>query len=192
MIRNQWNIFSCWWRYSSYALLCIMSFYAWCSFFLCFWMGYLYQPKKYYKLSWVEFIGVLRHMQLYFSYMWRHRCAGWLKKKLNDSFNLTIWPRLDLLVFLIYNKSPKGHWSLTWVQWALLLKVRFLGKSESMTAMFKKSVWTAHNRDISIQDTRMHSVCCCCIPIWRRSPLEKSPLIDLILRQLSCMHPESM
>ena len=26
------------------------------------------------------------------------------------------------------NKSPKGHWSLTWVQWALLLKVRFLNK----------------------------------------------------------------
>ena len=26
------------------------------------------------------------------------------------------------------NKSPKGHWSLTWVQWALLLKVRFLSK----------------------------------------------------------------
>ena len=26
------------------------------------------------------------------------------------------------------NKSPKGHWSLTWVQWALLFKVRFLSK----------------------------------------------------------------
>ena len=26
------------------------------------------------------------------------------------------------------NMSPKGHWSLTWVQWALLLKVRFLIK----------------------------------------------------------------
>ena len=26
------------------------------------------------------------------------------------------------------NKSPKGHWSLTWVQLALLLKVRFLSK----------------------------------------------------------------
>ena len=25
----------------------------------------------------------------------------------------------------------------------------------------------------------MHSVCCCCIPIWRRSPLEKRPLTDL-------------
>ena len=41
------------------------------------------------------------------------------------------------------NKSPKGHWSLTWVQWALLLKVRFLSKSESMTAIFVKSVRTA-------------------------------------------------
>ena len=75
------------------------------------------------------------------------------------------------------NKSPKGHWSLTWVQWALLLKVRFLSKSESMTVKFVKSTWTANNHDISIQDTRMHSVCCCCIPIWRRSPLEKGPLI---------------
>ena len=28
----------------------------------------------------------------------------------------------------VFNKSPKGHWSLTWVQWALLLKVRFLSK----------------------------------------------------------------
>ena len=27
-----------------------------------------------------------------------------------------------------WNKSPKGHWSLTWVQWTLLLKVRFLSK----------------------------------------------------------------
>ena len=41
------------------------------------------------------------------------------------------------------NKSPKGHWSLTWVQWALLLKVWFLSKSESMTAIFLKSVRTA-------------------------------------------------
>ena len=41
------------------------------------------------------------------------------------------------------NKSPKGHWSLTWVQWALLLKVRFLSKSESTTAIFLKSVRTA-------------------------------------------------
>ena len=41
------------------------------------------------------------------------------------------------------NKSPKGHWSLTWVQWALLLKVRFLSTSESMTAIFVKSVRTA-------------------------------------------------
>ena len=41
------------------------------------------------------------------------------------------------------NKSPKGHWSLTWVQWALLLTVRFLSKSESMTAIFVKSVRTA-------------------------------------------------
>ena len=44
---------------------------------------------------------------------------------------------------VIRNKSPKGHWSLTWVQWALLLKVRFLSKSESMTAIFVKSVRTA-------------------------------------------------
>ena len=26
------------------------------------------------------------------------------------------------------NKSPKGHWSLTWVQWALLFEVKFLSK----------------------------------------------------------------
>ena len=25
----------------------------------------------------------------------------------------------------------------------------------------------------------MHSVCCCCITIWRRSPLEKRPITDL-------------
>ena len=33
----------------------------------------------------------------------------------------------------------------------------------------------------------MHSVCCCCIPIWRRSPLEKEPLIDLFLA--NCLPP---
>ena len=82
------------------------------------------------------------------------------------------------------NKSPKGHWSLTWVQWTLLLKVRLLSKSESMTVKFMKSVRTANNHDVSIQDTRMHSVCCCCIPIWRGSPLEKGPLIDPFLRRL--------
>ena len=47
------------------------------------------------------------------------------------------------LFTVIRNKSPKGHWSLTWVQWALLLKVKFLSKSESMTAIFVKSVRTA-------------------------------------------------
>ena len=41
------------------------------------------------------------------------------------------------------NKSPKGHWSLTWVQWALLLKVRFFSKSKRLTAIFVKSVRTA-------------------------------------------------
>ena len=41
------------------------------------------------------------------------------------------------------NESPKGHWSLTWVQWRLLLKFRFLSKSESKTAIFVKSVRTA-------------------------------------------------
>ena len=46
-------------------------------------------------------------------------------------------------LFMFTNKSPKGHWSLTWVQWALLLKVRFLSKSESMTAIFVKSFRTA-------------------------------------------------
>ena len=53
-----------------------------------------------------------------------------------------------------------------------------------MTFIFMKSFQTANNGNISIQDTRMHSVCCCCIPIWRRSPLEKGPLIDLFLRSL--------
>ena len=33
----------------------------------------------------------------------------------------------------------------------------------------------------------MHSVCCCCIPIWRRSPLEKEPLVDLFLA--NCLPP---
>ena len=41
----------------------------------------------------------------------------------------------------------------------------------------------SNNRDISIQDTGMHSVCCCCIPIWRRSPFEKWPLTDLLNAQ---------
>ena len=48
-----------------------------------------------------------------------------------------------------------------------------------MTAIFVKSVRTANNPDIPIQDTRRHSVCCSCTPIWRRNPLEKRPLIDL-------------
>ena len=109
-------------------------------------------------------------------------CFKWIWKFLwfNYFNNLQIFS-IDLKIF---NKSPKGHWSLTWVQWALLLKVRFLSKSESMTVKFVKSVLTANNHDISIQDTRMHSVCCCCIPIWRRSPLEKEPLIDPFLRCL--------
>ena len=46
----------------------------------------------------------------------------------------------DFYIIFLKTKSPKGHWSLTWVQWALLLKVRFLSKSESMTAIFVKSV----------------------------------------------------
>ena len=49
---------------------------------------------------------------------------------------------ISILQIITY-KSPKGHWSLTWVQWAILLKVRFLSKSESMTAIFVKSVRTA-------------------------------------------------
>ena len=62
-----------------------------------------------------------------------------------------------------------------------LLKVRFLSKSESMTVKFVKSIRTANNHNISIQNTWMHSVCCCYNPIWRRSPLEKWPLIDPFL-----------
>ena len=89
----------------------------------------------------------------------------------------------------VFNKSPKGHWSLTWVQWALLLKVRFLSKwlitqKAWLPILFLKSVRKANNRDISIQDTTMHSVCCCCIHIWRRSLLEKGPLIDLFCAAL--------
>ena len=79
------------------------------------------------------------------------------------------------------NKSPKGHCLLTLVQWLLLLKFRFLSKW--LIRKFVKSLRTANNRDISIQDTRMHSVCCYCIPISSRSLLEKEPLIDLFLRR---------
>ena len=58
-------------------------------------------------------------------------------------YTLYLWPLDPIISSLYVNKSPKGHWSLTWVQWALLLKVRFLSKSESMTAIFVKSVRTA-------------------------------------------------
>ena len=88
----------------------------------------------------------------------------------------------------IAKQEPKGHISLSRVQWTLLLKVRFLRKSEGMTAIFVRSVRTANNPDISIQDTRMHSVCCCCIPIWRRSLLAKGSFIDLL--QTRNYHPE--
>ena len=97
------------------------------------------------------------------------------------SMYIVIITQLGIIWWKIINKSPKGHWSLTWVQWALLLKVRFLSKSESTTAIFFEISQNSNNRNISIQDTGMHSVCCCCIPIWRRSSLEKEPLIDLFL-----------
>ena len=83
--------------------------------------------------------------------------AAWISKKICSS----------------KDKSPKGHWSLTWVQWALLLKVRFLSKSESMTAIFVKSVRTA---TIAIFQFRIRG----CIRfvavafrsevLWRRNP----------------------
>ena len=59
------------------------------------------------------------------------------------SFTMKKYFVTPVIVAIYLNKSPKGHWSLTWVQWALLLKVRFLSKSESMTAIFVKSVRTA-------------------------------------------------
>ena len=39
------------------------------------------------------------------------------------------------------NKSPKGHWSLTWVQWALLLKVRFLSRLPYLWNQSEQHQW---------------------------------------------------
>ena len=63
------------------------------------------------------------------------------------------------------NKSPKSHWSLNWVQWRLLLKFRFLSKSESMTAIFVKSVRTA---TIAIFQFRIRG-CIRCVAVAFRS-----------------------
>ena len=112
-------------------------------------------------------------------------CLFWnLKKYIKCMLHFIVFLSLSQLSMCPNNKSPKGHWSLTWVQWALLLKVRFLVKSESLTFKFVKSIRTAKNHNISIQDMRMHSVCCWCNPIWRRSPLEKGPAIDPFFRRL--------
>ena len=70
--------------------------------------------------------------------------------------DLKLWILFQAVLDFGLNKSPKGHWSLTWIQWALLLKVKFLSKSESMTVTFVISVQTANNHDISIQDARIH------------------------------------
>ena len=90
------------------------------------------------------------------------------------------------------NKSPKGHWSLTWVQWALLLKVKFLSKSESMTAIFVKSVRTA---TMAIFQFRIRR-CIRFVAVAFRSEEEvlwrKGPSLTYLIRHLSYKHPESM
>ena len=90
------------------------------------------------------------------------------------------------------NKSPKGHWSLTWVQWRLLLKFRFLSKSESMTAIFVKSVRTAI---IAIFQFRIRG-CIQFVAVAFRSKEEvlwrKGPSLNYLMYLLSCMHQESM
>ena len=43
------------------------------------------------------------------------------------------------------NKSPKGHWSLTWVQWALLLKVRFLSRLPYLWNQSEQQQWRYFN-----------------------------------------------
>ena len=83
---------------------------------------------------------------IYIMYKWAGKqvCDHWIdttQSILWTSVTSWIWWRKNQSAR--NNKSPKGHWSLTWVQWAILLKVRFLSKSESMTAIFVKSVRTA-------------------------------------------------
>ena len=86
------------------------------------------------------------------------------------------------------NKSPKGHWSLTWVQFTLLLKVRFLSKSESMTAIFVKSVRTA---TIAIFQFSIRG-CIRFVAVALRSEeevlLRKDPSLTYLMRHLSCMY----
>ena len=86
----------------------------------------------------------------------------------------------------VINKSPKGHWSLTWVQWALLLKVRFLSKSESTTAIFVKSVRTA---TMAIFQFRIRG-CIQFVAVAFRSEEEvlwrKGPSLTYLMRHMSC------
>ena len=90
------------------------------------------------------------------------------------------------------NKSPKGHWSLTWIQWRLLLKFRFLSKSESMSDIFAKSVRTA---TIAIFQFRIRG-CIRFVAVAFRSEEEvlwrKGPSLNSLMYLLSCMHQESM
>ena len=83
------------------------------------------------------------------------------------------------LIFL--NMSPKGNWSLTWVQWALLLKVRFFSKSESMTTIFVKSVRIA--TILIFQFRIQRCICIRFVAVAFRSEEEvlwrKGPRIDL-------------
>ena len=93
--------------------------------------------------------------------------------------SFVFWAGLNSLKsdFVIETRAPRGtdcspeyneHFSYN----------KFLSKLESMTAIFVKSVRTEKSRYFN-SGYGMHSVCCCCIPIWRKSPLEKRSLTDL-------------
>ena len=64
-------------------------------------------------------------------------------------------------------------------QGALIAHLSTMSTSVKSYIFLAEISQNSNNGDISIQDMGMHSVCCCCILIWRRSPLEKRPLTDL-------------
>ena len=97
--------------------------------------------------SWIGLYDIMSRWKIYI--IQKNECATSTVFKTHTSRQRDKWTKWShrhiaaMLCRKHTNKSPKGHWSLTWVQWALLLKVRFLSKSESTTAIFVKSVRTA-------------------------------------------------
>ena len=86
------------------------------------------------------------------------------------------------------NKSPKGYWSLTWLQWALEIALKYTKMTKSKKTSKTRQIFDYRMEPkitkllpICFKITAMHWFYCCSLPIWRRSPLEKRPLIDLFL-----------